>query len=237
MKRFLNYLKLFFAICIILGQVAAWFDALGIGRLKTEDDVCALLFATSLFLIVAFLLIRWYSKTNKKLSPLPFDPYHSQFYLRFKWLLDLIANFNYRLSGTHYMLYANKYKDGSFEATQWLVLGSFPIAPLYRNRISINPSKRRKYFLGLITYLEFEVHEKVKMNKRLNQYVYLFYYVFFYPMILLPIVFYLIYQDVVGNIFPNHSFWILILFYFLWGILMYAFSEWFNKKWLLKDIF
>lgn len=237
MKRFLNYLKLFFAVCILLGEISMWFDALRLGHLKTEEDVYALLFASLLFLIVALLLIFWYCKTKKKLPQLPSDPYHSGFYLRFKRILDFITNFNYQLSGTYYMLYTNKYKDGSFEATQWFVLGSFPIAPLYRNRISIDSSKEQTYFFGLVTHSGFEVHEKVKMSKRLNRYVYLFYYAFFYPMILCPIVFYLIYKDIVNSTFPNHSFWILILFYFLWGILIYAFSEWFNKKCLLRDIF
>ncbi len=160
MKRFFNFLKLYFAICTLLATVSMWVDTFRRFHKMENDEWLALGLVTLLFWLTAFFLIRWYVKTRKKFDKKPIDPNYSRFYLKFQKYLDQFSNKTFNGFGSKYMLYTNRdEEEKTIDATQWLVVGFFPIVPLYRDSLIVHSSKDRNF--GLIQIEKTEIEEVV----------------------------------------------------------------------------
>lgn len=236
-RYILNKLKLFFGILIFVSVIMLWFEPLMKKRNMVGEELLAIIVVSALFGSIGLLFIRWYYKTKKKYAT-AVNEYQSAFYVQFKFIIDLFDGYSFNGFGTKYMVYSNKNSDGSFTATKWMVIGTFPVAALYRNRIlikketdKINPA------LFYVNIKEVEIISKEKLSRTPNRFVYFFYYLFFFPAFILPIALMLANLDYLNEKFPGPLFWYLILFYFGWGLLVIFLSEMFTKRFFLRKHF
>lgn len=235
-KKIFNFIRLFLALAIFNAVLMLWIDYFKGRHTASRDEFYGTLAASSLFFIVGALLLWSYFRNRTKRMPAT-DAYHSPFYERFKGFVQIFDGRSFQGFGTKYFLYTDEAPDGSVTATNWLILATFPIVPLYRRRIKAGKEQQKIRLFYSVTSMSIEQMNPELLSRKLNRMVYGFHYGFFIPMVMAPIVLYLVNIDYVNSVFPGKSFWLLLLIWLAWGIGMAYLSELFHKRWFLRKKF
>lgn len=235
-KKILNVIRLFLALAIFYAVLMLWINYLTSSRVNDREEFYVTLAGSSIFFIVSLLLLRSYLRHRVK-RDVSTEQYHSPFYERFKGLVQLFDGHSIQGFGTKYFLFTDQAADGSVTATNWLILATFPIAPLYRKRIKTGKEQQQFRLFYSVTSMSIQVLNSELLSKKLNRMVYLFHYGFFIPMIIAPVVLCLANMDLLNRTFPGRSFWFLILLWLAWGIGIMWISELFHKRWFLSRHF
>lgn len=235
-KKIFQFLRLFLALAIFYAVLMLWIAYFKVEQRPSSKELYTGLAVSSVLFILGLLLFRSYFRNRTKRLPAN-DRYHSPFYERFKGLVDVFDGNSIQGFGTKYFLFTDRAPDGSVTATNWLILATFPIVPLYRRRIRAGKEQQKFRPFYSVTSMSIEQVNPELLSRKLNRMVYLFHYGIFIPMIVAPIVLCLANMDSLNRIFPGKQFWILFLAWFAWGIGMVYISELFHKRWFLNKTF
>lgn len=235
-KKVFNFIRLFLSLAIFFAVLMLWIDYFRAKHPHDGNELYGTLAASSVFGIIATLLLWSYLRNRDRQRPAA-DAYDSPFYKRFKGLVDVFDGRSIQGFGTRYFLFTDQAPDGSVIATNWLILATFPIVPLYRKRIKTGKEQQKFRLFYSATSMSLEIMHSELLSRKLNRMVYFFHYGVFIPMILAPIVLYLANMDSLNRIFPGKQLWFLFLAWFAWGIGMVWISELFHKRWFLNKTF
>lgn len=234
--KIFQFIRLFLALAIFFAMLMIWIDYFRARHPHENNELYGMLAASALFLIIGSILLWLYFRKRTK-SLTPADNYESPFYKRFKGLVELFDGRSFQGFGTKYFLFTDQAADGSVAATNWLILATFPIVPLYRKRIKAGKEQHKIRLFYSVTSMSIESLNAELLSRKLNCMVYLFHYGFFIPLIIAPVVLFLMNMDSLNGMFPGKQFWILVLAWFAWGIGIVYLSELFHKRWFLSKTF
>ena len=218
-KKVFNFIRLFLSLAIFFAVLMLWIDYFRAKHPHDDNELYGTLAASSVFAIIAALLIWSYLRNRDKQRPAA-DAYDSPFYKRFKGLVDVFDGRSIQGFGTKYFLFTDQAPDGSVAATNWLILATFPVVPLYRRRIRAAKEQQKFRLFYSVTSTPVETLSPELLSPKANRMVYLFHYAFFIPLVIAPIVVYLANMDSLNRIFPGRQFWLLFLAWLIWGIVM-----------------
>lgn len=235
-KKIFQFLRLFLSLAIFYALLMLWIGFFKVEQKPSNDELYAGLAVSSAFLIIGALLLRSYFRNRAKRLPAS-DRYHSPFYERFKGLVQSFDGHSFQGFGTKYFLFTDRAPDGSVTATNWLILATFPIVPLYRKRIRAGKEQQKFRLFYSVTSMSLETMHSELLSRKLNRMVYLFHYGVFIPLIMAPVVLYFVNMDSLNRIFPGKQFWLLFLAWLAWGIGMVWISKLFHKRWFLHKTF
>ena len=235
-KTIFQFLRLFLSLAIFYALLMPWIAYFNVEQRPSGGELYAGLAVSFVFFIPGVLLLRSYFRNRTKRLPAG-NRYHSPFYERFKGLVDVFDGSSIQGFGTKYFLFTDQASDGSVAATNWLILATFPIVPLYRRRIKAGKEQRKIRLFYSVTSIRVEELGPELLSPKANRLVYFFHYGFFIPLLIAPIVLFLIYSDALNTVFPGKSFWLLVLAWFAWGISLVWISELFHKRWFLHKTF
>lgn len=235
-KKVFQFLRLFLSLAILYALLMLWIGFFKVEQRPSNDDLYAGLAVSSVFLIIGTLLLRSYFRNRTKRTAEPED-YYSPFYKRFKGLVDVFDGSSIQGFGTKYFLFTDQAADGSVTATNWLILGTFPVVPLYRRRIRAGRERQKIRLFYSVASMSIEQVHPEPLSGKSNRMVYLFHYGVFIPLIMAPVVLYFVNMNSLNRIFPGKQFWLLFLLWFAWGTGMVYLSELFHKRWFLRKNF
>ncbi len=184
-QKIFNLIRLFLALAIFYAVLMLWIDYSRSGHPHDHDEFYGTLVASSVFFVVGALLLWRYFRNRAKRTP-SVDAYHSPFYERFKGLVQSFDGHSFQGFGTKYFLFTDRAPDGSVTATNWLILGTFPIVPLYRKRIRAGKEQQKFRLFYSVTSMSLETMHSELLSRKLNRMVYLFHYGVFIPLIMAP---------------------------------------------------
>lgn len=232
-KKIFQFIRLLLSLAIFYALLMLWIAYFKVKQKPSNGELYAGLAVSSVLFIISALLLRSYFRNRTKRAQLT-DAYHSPFYERFKGLVNTFDGHSIQGFGTKYFLFTDRAPDGSVAATNWLILATFPIVPLYRKRIKAGKDQQKFRLFYSVTSMPIETLNAELLSRRLNCMVYGFHYGVFIPLIIAPIVLYFVNMDYLNGIFPGKQFWILFLAWFAWGIGIVYLSELFHKRWFLN---
>ena len=235
-KKIFQFVRLLLSLAIFYALLMLWTGYFRVAEKPSGGELYAALAVSSLLFIAGGLLLRSYFRNRATHRAIPNDD-SSPFYKRFKGLVDVFDGGSIQGFGTKYFLFTDQATDGSVAATKWLILATFPIAPLYRKRIKAGREQHKIRLFYSVTSLPVEALHPEPLSLQSNRMVYLFHYGIFIPLITAPVVVCLANMDAVNRLFPGKSFWLLFLLWFAWGIGMVWVSELFHKRWFLRKHF
>jgi len=235
-KKIFQFIRLLLSLAIFYALLMLWIAYLKVEQKPSNEELYAGLAVSSVLFIIGALLLRSYFRNRTKRAQLA-DAYHSTFYVRFNGLINAFDGRSFQGFGTKYFLFTDQAADGSAAATNWLILATFPIVPLYRKRIKTGKEQHKIRLFYSITSMSIESLNAELLSRKLNRMVYLFHYGFFIPLIIAPVVLFLMNMDSLNGMFPGKQFWILVLAWFAWGIGIVYLSELFHKRWFLSKTF